>query len=182
MATQRHPPPAVNGRRIKPKYMAQMKARPPTFVLFASRADQLPDHYRRYLVHSIRESFELPGVPIRLTVKSNRNPFVEGEAPKASKERAPTVKPVRTPPPPPPPMIVAAETTPSKPPRKKASLGAEADAAGPPKGPATTPKTRQKRIVLTGTKGPRAMAKKAKIISRATRSPGKSRPPKSKSR
>jgi GTP-binding protein len=49
MATQRHPPPAVNGRRIKPKYMAQTKARPPTFVLFASRADQLPESYRRYL-------------------------------------------------------------------------------------------------------------------------------------
>ncbi|MDE2488417.1 MAG: ribosome biogenesis GTPase Der, partial [Alphaproteobacteria bacterium] len=81
MAIQRHPPPAVNGRRIKPKYMAQTKARPPTFVLFASRADQLPDSYRRYLINSLRESFDLPGVPIRVTVKSTRNPFVEGEAP-----------------------------------------------------------------------------------------------------
>ena len=54
-------------------------ARPPTFVMFASRADQLPDHYKRYLVNSIRESFDLPGVPIRLTVKSNKNPFAEGE-------------------------------------------------------------------------------------------------------
>ena len=79
MAVERHPPPAVGGRRVKPKYMAQIKARPPTFVLFASRADQLPDHYRRYLVNSIRESFDLPGVPIRLTVKSNKNPFAEGE-------------------------------------------------------------------------------------------------------
>ena len=79
MAVERHPPPAVCGRRVKPKYMAQIKARPPTFVLFASRADQLPDHYRRYLVNSIRESFDLPGVPIRLTVKSNKNPFAEGE-------------------------------------------------------------------------------------------------------
>ena len=79
MAVERHPPPAVGGRRVKPKYMAQTKARPPTFVLFASRADQLPDHYRRYLVNSIRESFDLPGVPIRLTVKSNKNPFAEGE-------------------------------------------------------------------------------------------------------
>eukprot|EP01041_Mallomonas_annulata_P016619 gene16619-34608_t len=67
MAVERHPPPAVGGRRVKPKYMAQTKARPPTFVLFASRADQLPDHYRRYLVNSLRESFDLPGVPIRLT-------------------------------------------------------------------------------------------------------------------
>jgi GTP-binding protein len=80
MAIQRHPPPAVNGRRIKPKYMAQTKARPPTFVLFASRADQLPDSYRRYLVNSLRESFDLPGVPVRLTVKSNRNPFVDDAA------------------------------------------------------------------------------------------------------
>jgi GTP-binding protein len=79
MATQRHPPPAVNGRRIKPKYMAQTKARPPTFVLFASRADQLPESYRRYLINSIRESFDLPGVPIRVTVKSNKNPYAEGE-------------------------------------------------------------------------------------------------------
>jgi GTP-binding protein len=81
MAIQRHPPPAVNGRRIKPKYMAQTKARPPTFVLFASRADQLPDSYRRYLINSLRESFDLPGVPLRVTVKSNRNPFTEGEEP-----------------------------------------------------------------------------------------------------
>jgi GTP-binding protein len=79
MATQRHPPPAVNGRRIKPKYMAQTKARPPTFVLFASRADQIPESYRRYLVNSLRESFDLPGVPIRVTVKSNKNPYAEGE-------------------------------------------------------------------------------------------------------
>ncbi|HEX7886311.1 MAG TPA: ribosome biogenesis GTPase Der [Phenylobacterium sp.] len=79
MAVERHPPPAVGGRRVKPKYMAQTKARPPTFVLFASRADQLPEHYKRYLVNSIRESFDLPGVPIRLSVRSNKNPYAEGE-------------------------------------------------------------------------------------------------------
>ena len=79
MATQRHPPPAVNGRRIKPKYMAQTKARPPTFVLVASRADEIPESYRRYLINSIRESFDLPGVPIRVTVKSNKNPYAAGE-------------------------------------------------------------------------------------------------------
>jgi GTP-binding protein len=89
MAMERHPPPAVNGRRVKPKYMAQTKARPPTFVLFATRADQLPDHYRRYLINSLRESFDMPGVPMRLTVKSNKNPYAEGEekggpAPKSS--------------------------------------------------------------------------------------------------
>jgi GTP-binding protein len=77
MAIQRHPPPAVNGRRIKPKYIAQTKARPPTFVLFASRADQMPDSYRRYLVNSIRQSFDLPGTPVRMTIKSGRNPYAE---------------------------------------------------------------------------------------------------------
>ena len=79
MAIQRHPPPAVAGRRIKPKYMAQTKARSPTFVLFASRADQLPESYRRYLINSLRESFDLPGVPLRVTVRSNKNPYAEGE-------------------------------------------------------------------------------------------------------
>ena len=75
LAVERHPPPAVDGRRVKPKYMAQTKARPPTFVLFASRADKLPDAYRRYLINSLRQSFDLPGTPIRITVKSGANPY-----------------------------------------------------------------------------------------------------------
>ncbi len=88
IATQRHPPPAVNGHRIKPKYMAQIKARPPTFVLFASRADQLPDSYRRYLINGLRESFDLAGIPIRLTVKQGANPYADEGAPaKAYKPR-----------------------------------------------------------------------------------------------
>ena len=87
LATQRHPPPAVDGKRIKPKYIAQTKARPPTFVLMASRASAMPDHYKRYLVNSIRESFDLPGTPIRLTVKSgSENPYVGGGA-KSGPER-----------------------------------------------------------------------------------------------
>jgi GTP-binding protein len=80
MAMQRHPPPSVGGKRIKPKYMAQTKARPPTFVLFSSRADQMPEQYRRYLINSLRESFDLPGVPLRITLKSGANPYAEGEA------------------------------------------------------------------------------------------------------
>jgi GTP-binding protein len=80
MAVERHPPPAVEGRRVKPKYMAQTKARPPTFVLFASRADKLPDAYRRYLINSIRQSFDLPGTPIRITVKSGANPYADESA------------------------------------------------------------------------------------------------------
>ncbi|MBW8882225.1 MAG: ribosome biogenesis GTPase Der, partial [Asticcacaulis sp.] len=86
LAVQRHPPPAVDGKRIKPKYMAQTKGRPPTFVLFAARAYAMPDHYRRYLINSLRESFDLPGVPIRLTVKANStvNPYADGEVPQGS--------------------------------------------------------------------------------------------------
>jgi GTP-binding protein len=89
MATQRHPPPSVSGRRIKPKYMAQTKARPPTFVLFATRAEQLPESYRRYLINSLRESFDLPGVPLRVSLRSTRNPFADGDEP------APRVAPRR---------------------------------------------------------------------------------------
>ena len=79
MATQRHPPPAVDGKRIKPKYMAQTKARPPTFVLMASRAEAMPEQYKRYLVNNLRESFDLPGTPIRLIVKAgSENPYAPG--------------------------------------------------------------------------------------------------------
>ena len=77
IAVERHPPPAVAGHRVRPKYMAQTKARPPTFVLFASRADKLPESYRRYLINSIRQSFDLPGTPIRIHVKSGKNPYDE---------------------------------------------------------------------------------------------------------
>ncbi|WP_298126719.1 ribosome biogenesis GTPase Der [Brevundimonas sp.] len=88
MAVQRHPPPAVDGKRIKPKYMAQTKARPPTFVLMASRAESMPEQYKRYLINNLRESFDLPGTPIRLTVKSSAgdNPYAPGGA-KSGPER-----------------------------------------------------------------------------------------------
>jgi GTPase len=76
-AISRHPPPAVNGRRIKPRYIAQMKARPPTFVLMCSRAAKLPDSYQRYLVNSLREAFEMPAVPIRFVVRAPKNPYVK---------------------------------------------------------------------------------------------------------
>jgi len=87
LAVERHPPPMAGGRRIKPKYIAQTKARPPTFMLFASRGSAMSDSYRRYLVNSIRESFDLPGTPVRLTVKSSSNPYAEdkAEARKASR-------------------------------------------------------------------------------------------------
>ena len=72
---RRHPPPAVNGRRIKPKYISQTKTRPPTFVLKCSRATKLPESYRRYLVNGLREDFDLMGIPIRLFVRADENPY-----------------------------------------------------------------------------------------------------------
>jgi GTP-binding protein len=72
---ERHPPPAVSGRRIKLRYLTQAKARPPSFVVFCSRPEKLPDAYSRYLVNAIREDFKLPGVPIRLTLRKGDNPF-----------------------------------------------------------------------------------------------------------
>ncbi len=75
--TERHPPPAPGGRRIKLRYITQPNARPPTFVIFSPRADELPDDYRRYLVKSLRESFDLWGVPIRLKLKSGENPYAD---------------------------------------------------------------------------------------------------------
>ncbi|HEY3812991.1 MAG TPA: ribosome biogenesis GTPase Der [Caulobacteraceae bacterium] len=87
MAVQRHPPPAVDGKRIRPKYMAQTKARPPTFVLFASRAAHLPESYRRYLINSLRESFDLPGIPIRVTVKANTGSDPTADTPAGDRAR-----------------------------------------------------------------------------------------------
>ncbi len=70
-----NPPPAVSGRRLKLNYITQAKTRPPSFVVFCSRADAVPDSYTRYLVNGLRESFDLPGTPIRLTLREKANPF-----------------------------------------------------------------------------------------------------------
>ncbi|MFY8114551.1 MAG: ribosome biogenesis GTPase Der [Rhabdaerophilum sp.] len=72
---QSHPPPAVSGRRIKIRYMTQPKSRPPHFALFGNQLDALPESYKRYLVNSIRETFDLPGVPIRMSIRTSENPF-----------------------------------------------------------------------------------------------------------
>jgi GTP-binding protein len=74
-AVEAHPPPAVKGRRIRLDYITQPKSRPPTFVLFSSRASSLPETYRRYLVNGLRETFALPGTPIRLTLRAKANPY-----------------------------------------------------------------------------------------------------------
>ncbi len=70
-----HPPPAVSGRRLRLNYITQAKSRPPSFVVFCTRADALPAAYKRYLLNGLRESFELPGTPIRLTLREKDNPF-----------------------------------------------------------------------------------------------------------
>ena len=74
-ALTQHPPPAVSGRSLKLKYVTQVKARPPSFVVFCTRADAVPEAYRRYLVNGLREAFDLPGTPIRLTMREKDNPF-----------------------------------------------------------------------------------------------------------
>ncbi|MGL5447093.1 MAG: ribosome biogenesis GTPase Der [Rhabdaerophilum sp.] len=70
-----HPPPAVSGRRIKLRYATQAKTRPPHFALFGNQLESLPEAYRRYLVNSMRESFNLPGVPIRISFRTSDNPY-----------------------------------------------------------------------------------------------------------
>ena len=77
-ALARHPPPLVSGRRLKLRYITQAKARPPTFVVFGTRAERLPEDYQRYLVNGLREAFELPGTPIRVQLRGTKNPYVEG--------------------------------------------------------------------------------------------------------
>jgi GTPase len=70
-----NPPPAVSGRRLKLNYVTQPKARPPSFVVFCSRADAVPESYKRYLVNSLREVFDLPGTPVRIILREKANPF-----------------------------------------------------------------------------------------------------------
>jgi GTP-binding protein len=74
-AVDANPPPAVSGRRLKLNYVTQSKARPPSFVVFCSRADAVPQSYLRYLVNTLREYFDLPGTPVRITLREKANPF-----------------------------------------------------------------------------------------------------------
>ncbi len=78
-ALERNPPPLLDGRRLKLRYATQASTRPPTLVLFGGRADRLPDAYRRYLVNSLREAFDLPGTPIRIDLRPTRNPYEDGK-------------------------------------------------------------------------------------------------------
>ena len=72
---EHHPPPAVSGRRIKIRYMTQIKTRPPHFAIFGTQLDALPESFQRYLINGLRETFEMSGVPIRMSLRSARNPF-----------------------------------------------------------------------------------------------------------
>ena len=76
-ATSANPPPAVQGRRIKIRYMTQARVRPPTFVLFTSNIDDLPESYIRYLGNSLREEFDLAGVPLRFALRKGENPYAD---------------------------------------------------------------------------------------------------------
>jgi GTP-binding protein len=73
--TTQHPPPAVSGRRLKLKYMTQVKARPPAFMVSCTRPEAVPESYIRYLINGLRNDFELPGVPIRIHFRASDNPF-----------------------------------------------------------------------------------------------------------
>jgi GTP-binding protein len=75
--TESHPPPAVSGRRLKMRYMTQAKTRPPSFIIFASRPEAVPMSYQRYLTNGLRESFDMPGTPIRLWLRGGKNPYAD---------------------------------------------------------------------------------------------------------
>ena len=70
-----HPPPMAQGRRIKIRFMTQIKTRPPTFALWVSRPKDLPDSYLRYLENGLRQSFDLPGIPLRFYMRKGENPY-----------------------------------------------------------------------------------------------------------
>ncbi|MFQ5563292.1 MAG: ribosome biogenesis GTPase Der [Parvularculaceae bacterium] len=77
-AVERHPPPAVSGRRVKLRYIAQTKTRPPTFVAQCARAEAVPESYKRYLIGGIRDAFDIQATPIRLILKKPANPYADG--------------------------------------------------------------------------------------------------------
>jgi GTPase len=74
-AIERHPPPIVRGRRVRIRYITQSKIRPPTFAVFCSQPSGMPESYNRYLANGIRETFDFPGVPIRINLRGQKNPY-----------------------------------------------------------------------------------------------------------
>ena len=74
-AIEANPPPAPKGQRIKLRYITQVKTRPPTFVVFGNRTEELPESYRRYLLNAMRRDLKLGPVPLRLDFRGRGNPF-----------------------------------------------------------------------------------------------------------
>ncbi len=72
-----HPPPLVDGRRLRIRYMTQIKTRPPTFALFGSKPGDLPESYLRYLTSGLRQDFGLFGIPIRMIMRGSDNPYAK---------------------------------------------------------------------------------------------------------
>ena len=70
-----HPAPLVEGKSNRLKYITQINVRPPTFALWLSRPKDLPDAYKRYLMNALRDDFEIKGIPIRLLIRTSKNPF-----------------------------------------------------------------------------------------------------------
>lgn len=76
-AIERNPPPLVSGRRVKIRYMTQIKTRPPTFLLWSPRPEALPESWLRYLTNSLRDEFDLWGIPLRLQMRKVKNPYAK---------------------------------------------------------------------------------------------------------
>jgi len=74
-ALSRHATPAISGRRVRIRYMTQVKARPPSFALFGNQLDSLPEAYQRYLTNGLREAFDLKGTPLRFVMRNTKNPY-----------------------------------------------------------------------------------------------------------
>ncbi|MSO98293.1 MAG: ribosome biogenesis GTPase Der [Rhodospirillaceae bacterium] len=90
-----HPPPlSIHKQRVKLRYMTQVKQRPPTFLFFTTRPDDLPESYMRYLANELRTAFDLKGVPIRLSLRKPKNPFVDDGDGRTTRHRSPAPKPV----------------------------------------------------------------------------------------
>jgi GTP-binding protein len=74
---EQNPAPLVAGRPNRMRYITQIKARPPTFVLWVGRPDDLPETYKRYIINGLRRDFDIPGVPIRLMIRTSKNPYAD---------------------------------------------------------------------------------------------------------
>lgn len=73
----RNPAPLAEGKANRLRYMTQVKARPPTFALWVSRPSEIPDSYQRYLINNLRQDFNIPGVPVRLVLRTSKNPYAD---------------------------------------------------------------------------------------------------------